>query len=325
MKLAICYAGQGSQHTGLGKEFYENNDLFRAAFDRAASGTDIDLKTACFENPDDMLTQTAVTQPALVAFGSAVSAVLFSEGILKKASYLLGLSLGEYTALQAAGVWSPEEAVRIAAFRGKAMTEAAEGIDCAMSAIIGPEKEAVEAVCAEVRAQTGTDAKTGVFVTNDNCPGQVVISGDSRSVAAAGEKAAAAGARVMPLKVSGPFHTPFMAPAGEALSGLFKKTAMSPEQIPVVHNYTARPQDEDESLKELLVAQVQNGVRMRESLLYLLDQGVDTFLEVGPGHTITGFVRKCAKAAGKKVLPLTLETPEDLENVKEALAEESAA
>ena len=116
----------------------------------------------------------------------------------------------------------------------------------------------------------------------------------------------------MPLHVSGPFHTPWMAPAGDALKDLFKKIGFGPERIPVVHNFTARPQDKNENLSDLLAAQVQNGVRMRESIDWLLEQGVDTFLEVGPGHTITGFVRKCAKAAGKSVQTLTVETPEDL-------------
>lgn len=350
MKLAICYAGQGAQKTGMGKNFYENNAVFRAAFDRASSGTGVDIKKACFENPDDVLTQTAVTQPALVAFGSAMSAVFFSEGILRKASYVFGLSLGEYTALQAAGVWSPEDAVRIAAFRGKAMADAAEGIDCAMSAVIGLQKEDVENICANVMADvrqamgqenTGKQSAAagagtrgegtfavpgkGVFVTNDNCPGQIVISGDSASVALAGEKAKGLGARVMSLHVSGPFHTPWMAPAGEALAELFRTTAFGTEQIPVIHNFTARPLKEGESLSDLLVAQVQHGVRMRESIDWLLAEGVDTFLEVGPGHTITGFVKKCAKAAGKDVTTLTVEVPEDLEKVKDFFSEAQVA
>ena len=331
MKLAICYAGQGAQKTGMGQAFYDNNKAFHAVFDRASSALDFDLKRACFQNPEDILMQTEVTQPALVAFASGVTAALEEKGILQKAAYVLGLSLGEYSALEAAGVWGPEEAVKIAAFRGKAMASAAEGIDCAMSAVIGLEKQQVEDICSEVmkagesgNATGQTDIsgdakmvdarqpKTGVWLTNDNCPGQVVISGDSASVAAAGEKAAAAGGRVMPLHVSGPFHTPWMAPAGDALKDLFKKIGFGPERIPVVHNFTARPQDKNENLSDLLAAQVQNGVRMRESIDWLLEQGVDTFLEVGPGHTITGFVRKCAKAAGKSVQTLTVETPEDL-------------
>ena len=346
MKLAICYVGQGAQKTGMGKDFYENNEAFRSTFDRAAAALPFDLKQACFENPGDTLMQTAVTQPALVAFGSAVSAVLEEKGILEKTDYVFGLSLGEYTALEAAGVWDAEEAVKIAAFRGKVMAEAAEGIDCAMSAVIGLEKKQVEDICTDIMRNIGTSGrkgaaadsvsgkdfrnglgpdagefaeqvdnrqlKNGVWLTNDNCPGQVVISGDSASVAAAGEKAKSLGARVMSLHVSGPFHTPWMAPAGEALRSLFDGRAFGEEKIPVVHNFTARPQAAGESLSDLLVQQVQHGVRMRETIVWLLEQGVDTFLEVGPGHTLTGFVKKCAKAAGKSVQTLTVETPEDL-------------
>lgn len=200
MKLAICYAGQGAQKTGMGQAFYDNNKAFHAVFDRASSALDFDLKRACFQNPEDILMQTEVTQPALVAFASGVTAALEEKGILQKAAYVLGLSLGEYSALEAAGVWGPEEAVKIAAFRGKAMASAAEGIDCAMSAVIGLEKQQVEDICSEVmkagesgNATGQTDIsgdakmvdarqpKTGVWLTNDNCPGQVVISGDSAS------------------------------------------------------------------------------------------------------------------------------------------------
>ena len=326
MKLAIAYAGQGSQYAGMGKDFYENNETFRRAFDEAAAGADFDLKELCFEDPDGKLTQTEYTQPALVAFGSAVNSVLSDMGILQKADYLFGLSLGEYTALQGTGVWTAPEATAVAAFRGAAMARAAEGIACGMDAIVGLDREALQKITEEatetVRArhpETPAD-RLSVWITNDNCPGQMVISGDSESVETAGQLAAAAGARVLPLQVSGPFHTPWMAPAGEALKEVFRKYPPAAPKIPVVHNYTARPQAEGETIPDLLVAQVQNGVRMRESIDFLLDVGVDTFIEIGPGHTVTGFVKKAARARKSSVTTCVVEKTADLEKLQEAFA-----
>ena len=167
MKLAVLYAGQGAQHPGMGKEFYEASPAFRAAFDSAA--LDFDLHRVCFEDPDGVLNQTEYTQPCMVAFACGVTAVLAEKGV--KPAYLAGLSLGEYSALQAAGVFTAKQAIELTAFRGKAMAEAAKGLACGMTAVLGLDREKLSACC-EQAAETGC-----VQICNYNCPGQLVIGG----------------------------------------------------------------------------------------------------------------------------------------------------
>ena len=212
MKLAVLYAGQGAQHPGMGKEFYEASPAFRAAFDSAA--LDFDLHRVCFEDPDGVLNQTEYTQPCMVAFACGVTAGLAEKGV--KPAYLAGLSLGEYSALQAAGVFTAKQAIELTAFRGKAMAEAAKGLACGMTAVLGLDREKLSACC-EQAAETGC-----VQICNYNCPGQLVIGGEKAAVEQAAALAKEAGARrCIPLKVSGPFHTKLMAPAGDALAQRF--------------------------------------------------------------------------------------------------------
>ena len=212
MKLAVLYAGQGAQHPGMGKEFYEASPAFRAAFDSAV--LDFDLHRVCFEDPDGVLNQTEYTQPCMVAFACGVTAVLAEKGV--KPAYLAGLSLGEYSALQAAGVFTAKQAIELTAFRGKAMAEAAKGLDCGMTAVLGLDREKLSACC-EQAAEAGC-----VQICNYNCPGQLVIGGEKAAVEQAAALAKEAGARrCIPLKVSGPFHTKLMAPAGDALAQRF--------------------------------------------------------------------------------------------------------
>ena len=212
MKLAVLYAGQGAQHPGMGKEFYEASPAFRAAFDSAA--LDFDLHRVCFEDPDGVLNQTEYTQPCMVAFACGVTAVLAEKGV--KPAYLAGLSLGEYSALQAAGVFTAKQAIELTAFRGKAMAEAAKGLACGMTAVLGLDREKLSACC-ERAAAAGC-----VQICNYNCPGQLVIGGEKAAVEQAAALAKEAGARrCIPLKVSGPFHTKLMAPAGDALAQRF--------------------------------------------------------------------------------------------------------
>ena len=205
MKLAVLYAGQGAQHPGMGKEFYKASPAFRAAFDSAA--LDFDLHRVCFEDPDGVLNQTEYTQPCMVAFACGVTAVLAEKGV--KPAYLAGLSLGEYSALQAAGVFTAKQAIELTAFRGRAMAEAAKGLDCGMTAVLGLDREKLSACC-EQAAEAGC-----VQICNYNCLGQLVIGGEKAAVEQAAALAKEAGARrCIPLKVSGPFHTKLMAPAG---------------------------------------------------------------------------------------------------------------
>ena len=301
MKLAILYAGQGSQHPGMGKDLYEAYPAFRAAFD--AAELDFDLKRTCFEDPDGVLNQTEYTQPCMVAFAAGVTAVLRENGV--QADYLAGLSLGEYSALEAAGVFTAKQAVELAAYRGKAMADAAKGIDCGMTAVLNLDRDALAKCCADA-ADLGV-----VQICNYNCPGQLVIGGEKAAVDKAAELANAAGARrCLPLKVSGPFHTTFMAPAGDALAKRFASEAFGTMQTPVLFNCLGREKTDAESIPALLEKQVQSSVYMEDTLRRLGELGVTDILEVGPGKALSGFVKK---TLGADVRCTAVETAEELE------------
>ena len=301
MKLAILYAGQGSQHPGMGKDLYEAYHAFRAAFD--AAELDFDLKRTCFEDPDGVLNQTEYTQPCMVAFAAGMTAVLRENGV--QADYLAGLSLGEYSALEAAGVFTAKQAVELAAYRGKAMADAAKGIDCGMTAVLNLDRDALAKCCADA-ADLGV-----VQICNYNCPGQLVIGGEKAAVDKAAELAKAAGARrCLPLKVSGPFHTTFMAPAGDALAKRFASEAFGTMQTPVLFNCLGREKTDAESIPALLEKQVQSSVYMEDTLRRLGELGVTDILEVGPGKALSGFVKK---TLGADVRCTAVETAEELE------------
>ena len=301
MKLAILYAGQGSQHPGMGKDLYEAYPAFRAAFD--AAELDFDLKRTCFEDPDGVLNQTEYTQPCMVAFAAGVTAVLKENGV--QADTLAGLSLGEYSALEAAGVFTAKQAVELAAYRGKAMADAAKGIDCGMTAVLNLDRDALAKCCAEA-ADLGV-----VQICNYNCPGQLVIGGEKAAVDKAAELAKAAGARrCLPLKVSGPFHTTLMAPAGDALAKRFASEAFGAMQTPVLFNCLGREKTDAESIPALLEKQVQSSVYMEDTLRRLGELGVTDVLEVGPGKALSGFVKK---TLGADVHCTAVETAEELE------------
>ena len=284
MKLAFLYAGQGSQKAGMGKDLYETYPAFAAAFD--AAELDFDVKRTCFEDSEGLLSMTRYTQPCMVAFAAGVTAVLFEAGI--RPAYVAGLSLGEYSALQAAGVFTAKGAVELAAFRGKAMEKAAEGVESAMTAVLNLDRETLIRCCEEASA-LGV-----VCICNYNCPGQLVISGEKAAVQRAGELAKEAGARrLMPLRVSGPFHTPLMKPAADALHARFETEVFGEMQIPVLFNCLGDLKG-GESVAQLLERQVMSSVRMEDILRRLQALGVDTVVEIGPGRALTGFVRKTA-------------------------------
>ena len=306
MKLAVLYAGQGAQHPGMGKEFYEASPAFRAAFDSAV--LDFDLHRVCFEDPDGVLNQTEYTQPCMVAFACGVTAVLAEKGV--KPAYLAGLSLGEYSALQAAGVFTAKQAIELTAFRGKAMAEAAKGLDCGMTAVLGLDREKLSACC-EQAAETGC-----VQICNYNCPGQLVIGGEKAAVEKAAAIAKEKGARrCLPLKVSGPFHPPLMAPAGNALREYFQGVAFADPQIPVIFNCLGDVKDDSTPIQELLVKQVQSSVFMEDSIRKMADMGVDAIVEIGPGKALSGFVKKTVTG-----IPVcAVETAADVENLPDTL------
>ncbi len=311
MKIAYLYAGQGAQHAGMGKDLYEKEPAFRAAFE--AGDLDFDLCRTCFEDPDHQLILTEYTQPCMTALAVGITDLLTQNGV--HPDYAAGLSLGEYAALYAAGVWNASQTIQTTAFRGKAMQQAAAGMECGMTAILGLEEELLNVCCERAASETGKV----VSVCNYNCPGQLVIGGEKEAVDRAGELAREAGARrCLPLAVSGPFHTALMKPAADALEKWFQDLPFMPMRIPVLFNCLGGEKEEEDSIPELLVRQVQSGVRMESILRSLLQKKVDTFVEIGPGRTLAGLVRKTAKTAGTGNLNLfSIETGEDLEQFVE--------
>lgn len=302
MTLGFLYAGQGSQHPGMGADLYEKYPEFRAVYDNTA--LDFDLKERCFTDSENLLNQTRYTQPCMVAFAAGLTAVLKARGI--EPDVVAGLSLGEYSALHAAGVFDAQTAVELASYRGKAMENAAAGVDSAMIAVIGLDRQKLESACDQARA-LGI-----VIIANYNCPGQMVIGGEKRAVEEAARLAREAGARrCLPLRVSGPFHTPLMAPAGEALKERFLQMPFPEPGIPVIFNCLGNVKSETDTIPALLVRQVQSSVYMEDSIRKMSSLGVEAIVEIGPGNALTGFVRKTLPG-----MPVyTVETAEDVENL----------
>ena len=309
MKLGFLYAGQGSQHPGMGADLYAD-PVFRTAFDRAAERVDFDLKEVCFTDQQGVLNQTRYTQPCMVAFAVAMTALLKHRGIVPSAA--AGLSLGEYSALHAAGVLDAETVAELVAFRGKAMEQAAAGKPSSMMAVLGLDRKPLQKAC------SAASALGCVVIANYNCPGQLVIGGEQAAVAQAAALAKEAGARrCMPLKVSGPFHTPLMAPAGAALEERFRTVTFAQPQIPVVFNCLGDVKPEDTTVPELLVRQVQSSVYMEDSIRRMAALGMDALIEIGPGRVLSGFVKKTTPQ-----LPVyAVETAEDVEQLTQLLKE----
>lgn len=306
MSIAFLYAGQGSQHPGMGADLYEAYPQFRQVLDGAE--LDFDLKEVSFQDSQGVLNETRYTQPCMVAFAVGVTQILADLGI--RPDYVAGLSLGEYSALQAAGVFTPQQAISLVAYRGKVMAEASQGVACGMTAVLGLEREKLQQAC-EQASSLGV-----VAIANYNCPGQLVIGGHQAAVDEAARLAKEMGARrCMPLKVSGPFHTPLLKPAGDALAVKFQGETFGEMRIPVLFNCLGREKGAEDSIPALLERQVQSSVYMEDTIRRLAELGVDTIVEIGPGKVLSGFVRKTTP----DIKTYAVETVADVEALAQAL------
>ena len=306
MKTVFLYAGQGSQRPGMGKDLYEEFKTYREVID--ALEVAFDLKRMMHEGDLETLSCTEYTQPCLAAFAAGVTTVLKKEGIVPDGA--CGLSVGEYGALYAAGVFGVKDYLKIIELRGREMARAAEGRQCSMSAILGLEAEIVKEVC------DSCEEKGFVKPVNYNCPGQCVICGEEAAVAAAESLLKEKGAkRCVRLKVSGPFHTKYMAPAGKNLRAFLEEIPFEEPKLAVALNATGDFYRQGENLKELLEIQIQDSVYFESDIKKFLEAGADTFVEIGPGNVLGGFVKKTARAMGRKVTIFTIDTAEDLKNL----------
>ncbi|MDL2310665.1 ACP S-malonyltransferase [Peptostreptococcaceae bacterium OttesenSCG-928-C18] len=283
MKIGFLYGGQGSQQEQMGKDLYENYSDVKDFYD--SINIDFDIKDYSFNKDLATISKTRYTQPIMVAFQISVTKILKDMGI--KPDYTAGLSIGEYSALEASGVIKEVEAVEIAEKRGLAMESASKSIDTGMVAVLGMDISVIDKVTKEVSDKNGK-----VEIANINCPGQVVISGEAKTVAKAVEKLKKAGARrTIPLNVSGPFHTSYMEPASKELVEIFKDYEFKREEVPVVYNLLGSVKT-TEDIKDIMINQVKSSVRFQESIEYMASQGVDTFVEIGFGDVIKGFLKK---------------------------------
>ena len=305
MKTAFLFVGQGAQKVGMGRDFYENFPEVRAIYDD--SGLDFDLRACSFEGPQEKLTDTAYAQSCLLAASYAMALCLKNNGV--EAEMTAGLSLGEYTALTYAGVFSVKDALKITRKRGELMAHALPEGTGMMAAVLGAEEALIAEACAEASA-------LGVCgIANYNSPGQIVISGATEAVKKAAALLKARGVRrVLPLKVSGAFHSPLLKEAAGELAALLSGIDMQKPRIPVVSNVDGTAKDRD--LRAVLTRQMYSPVYFERGIRTMLAQGVDTFVEVGPGRALSGFVKKIDPA----VRILNVEDVKTFEQALTALA-----
>jgi [acyl-carrier-protein] S-malonyltransferase len=295
LSTAFVFPGQGSQAVGMGRELYAASPAARTIFDQADMTLGFSISRLCCEGPEELLTATENAQPALLTVSSALLSALAGSAdsapfVLDHASFVAGHSLGEYSALVAAGALDFPTALRLVRRRGELMAAADEGT---MAAIIGIDEEQLEAVCREA-----SSAAAPVVIANYNSPGQLVISGAAAAVEQAMALAKQRGAkRALPLKVSAAFHSPLMRAAAGELADVVGTAAVADARVPLVSNVLAEPLAEAAAIRRELVAQVTAPVRWIASVRHMVDAGVDTFVEIGPGAVLTGLIRRIAPDA----------------------------
>lgn len=288
-KTAFVFPGQGAQEVGMGKDAYDALESSRAIYDKGDEVLGFPLSKLVFEGPEEVLKQTVNTQPALLTTSAAYLEALRGKGW--QPDFVAGHSLGEYSALVAAGVLTFEDAVKLVRLRGQFMEEAVPGGIGAMAAVLGADRNALEELCRAVSESDGP-----VELANVNCPGQIVISGSAAGVQAASARAKEIGARrAIPLEVSGPFHSSLMKEAAQKLADELKKVEFKAPSVPVVVNVTAEPVTDPEIIRGLLVEQVYSPVLWQDSVERLIAEGVDTFVEIGSGNVLAGLIRKIDK------------------------------
>lgn len=296
-KVAFIFPGQGAQYVGMGKDFYEADETCKEVYKLASKASGLDVEAICFTENEE-INITEYTQIAMLATEVAMLAAVQKKGIAPDVT--AGLSLGEYGALVASGVMSMEDAFKVVRKRGKYMQEAVP-TGGGMTAVLGLDGDTIARICEETPGQ--------VSVANYNCPGQIVITGEVNAVAAAAAKFTEAGAkRCLPLKVSGPFHSEMLSGAGEKLGEVLAETTINEIKIPYITNVTADYVTDPAQVKDLLTKQVSSSVRWQQTMERMLADGVDTFVEIGPGKTLSGFMKKINKEA----TVINIEKVEDL-------------
>ena len=311
MKIAYIFPGQGTQTVGMGKDIYEKYEEARNTYKRIDDSLRESIEKLTYEGLQEELNQTKNTQITIYAMSMAILEILNKNGIVPSAA--AGLSLGEYSALTCANAISLEEGAKIVRKRGTLMQELAPQGEWAMAAIIGLEDDKVEEACSNV-------TEGFVRAVNYNCPGQVVVSGEKDAVAKVMEIAKELGARkVIELKTSGPFHTEKLQEASKELRKELEKIQFNKCDIPVIKNFDGMPYGENDNMVEILANHVINPVKFRKSIETMLDMGIDTFVEIGPGKTLSGFVRKVCKEKGSEANVFNIENVETLENAINAI------